>query len=507
MSWRSVLGFRKLARHGAMVIFCAVLAACTTQMLENAPPDPAKPWQPKTTGSNAGTARSAGDFGVEGPPEVSALQPTPDISSDKTYGLPELIDIAQTRNPLTRVAWQQARQAALAAGMVEATYLPFISANVIAGRQEVTQPLPIPIGGRDDVTTTVDGVSPQIALQWLVFDFGQRSALHAAARHNSDAANVLFNGAHQTIIYDVTRGYFLYGAARNRVRSAQQSLSNSRKIEDAAQARSQKGIGTTIELAQARQAVAQAQFGLVQAQGTEKDSYQALLAAMGVSPMTKMRIKEPGSRRLPQDVGKPTEAMIKAALTRRPDVLASFSAMKASESGIKAAQAELMPKVFLGAVAATGSTNLSASGLPTIGQQASTSGVMIGATLPLFDGGLRQAQLANAQSLAAASAATFEKTRDAAAREIVVSTEALRSALASHRAASALTQASAVTYDAALDSYRAGIGNITVATAANSGLLAARQGEADGYTASLVAAANLAFVLGAMTSGDSVAQR
>ena len=289
--------------------------------------------------------------------------------------------------------------------------------------------------------------------------------------------------------------------------SAQQSLSNSRKIEDAAQARAQKGVGTTVELAQARQAVAQAQFGLVQAQGTEKDTYQALLASMGVSPMTKMRIKEPGSRRLPQDVGKPTEAMIKAALARRPDVLASFSAMKASESGIKAAQAELMPKVFLGAVAATGNTNLSASGLPTIGQQASASGVMIGATLPLFDGGLRQAQLANAQSLAAASAATFEKTRDAAAREIIVSTDALRSALASHKAASALTQASAVTYDAALDSYRAGIGNITVATAADSGLLAARQTEADSYTASLVAAANLAFVLGAMTSGDTVAQR
>lgn len=490
----------------AMLLCCGFLAACTMNGLDAAPDDPSRPWTP-TPSMQDGKATSAegsttSGYSVPAEPEVSVLTPTPGLSATREYSLPELIDIAQEQNPATRLAWQRARQAALATGMVKASYLPFIAANVIGGYQQVSASLPVPVAGQDTVSNTISGVSPQIALQWLVFDFGQRDALHKAAKQNSLAANILFNGTHQQIIYDVTRAYYLYGAARSRVQIAGQNLSNSKQILAAAEARSQKGLGTSVEVAQARQQVAQAQFGLVQSQGMERDAYQALLAAVGISPMTKLKVRDSNGRRLPSGVGAPTEAMIKVALARRPDVLASFSAMKASEAGIAAAQAEFLPKVYLGAVAAGGNSNLSASGLPTIGQQSSTTGVLVGATVPLFDGGLRDAQLKNAQSVAAASSVTFQKTRDAAAREIVASADALRSALASYKAATALTDAAKVTYDAALDSYRAGVGNITVLTAADSGLLDARQARSDAYAASLVAAANLAFVLGDMTSAD-----
>lgn len=136
---------------------------------------------------------------------------------------------------------------------------------------------------------------------------------------------------------------------------------------------------------------------------------------MGVSPMTELKVRESAGQALPASIGVPTEALITSALAQ-PDVLAAFSAMKASQSAIKAAEAEFLPKVYLGAVAAAG-TNLSAPpGLPTIGQQSSASGVVLGATMPIYDGGLRAAQLKTAESLAAVTEATFDKTRDAAAR-------------------------------------------------------------------------------------------
>ncbi|MBB3808341.1 TolC family protein [Pseudochelatococcus contaminans] len=504
----------RYTRHGkkapstfaATVAVAGLLAGCTSAMLENAPADPSQPWKPRTSEAQAGASAYAGsspDFSVPADPSVTALKASSDINTTRAYGLAELIDIAQSHNPTTQVAWQTARQAALAAGMVEATYLPLITANVIGGKQWVNNALPVPILGRDTETTTISGVSPQIALQWLVFDFGQRSALHEAAKHNSTAANILFNGIHQKIIFDVTRTYYVYGAAQNRVSISRQNLANSQKILAAADARVQKGIGNTVELAQARQAVAQARFGMVQAEGQAQDAYQALLASAGIPPTTTIRIKPITGRKLPADVGAPTERLISAALARRPDVLASLAAAKASQSGIKAAEAEFMPKVFLGAVAADGSTHLSASGLPTLGQQASASGFMIGATMPLFDGGLRAAQLKNAQSVAQVAQTTHHQTLNDAAREIVVSVNTLRSALASYRAASALASAAAVTYDAALESYSAGVGDITVATAADTGLLTARQAQSDAYAASLVAAANLAFMLGSMTSQEA----
>jgi outer membrane protein TolC len=505
------------ARAAALLVACALVSACALSALDTAPSDPTKPWTPPESaaadpahappadGAQSGPA-PAPDFRVPADPAVAVLTPTPGLSREKAYSLPELIDIAQSRNALTRIAWQQARQAALATGMVEATYLPFIAANVIGGTQKFSASLPVSIGSKDSVSTTIEGVSPQVALQWLVFDFGQRGALHEAARHNAAATNVLFNGAHQKIIYDVTRAYFLYGAARSRARISAETLANSRRIEEAADSRMRNGVGTTVEVAQARQQVAQSRFALVQAQGAERDTYQGLLAAMGVSPMTELKVRESAGRALPASIGVPTEALITSALAQRPDVLAAFSAMKASQSAIKAAEAEFLPKVYLGAVAAAGNTNLSASGLPTIGQQSSASGVVVGATMPIYDGGLRAAQLKTAESLAAVTEATFDKTRDAAAREIVISADTLRSALAAYTAASALAKAAATTYDAALDAYRAGLGSIQVATAADSGLQTARIAQSEAHAAALVAAANLAFVLGAMTSRDVPAQ-
>ncbi|MFT7721220.1 MAG: TolC family protein [Roseateles sp.] len=493
---------RSLARGGAFALACAALSACALSALDSAPQSPSTPWVPAT---EAGGTAAAPGFRVPADRAVAVLIPTPGIVRDKAYSLPELIDIAQTNNPLTRVAWQQARQAALAAGMVEATYLPFISASVIGGHQKITNSLPLPIGTINKVDSDLEGISPQVALQWLVFDFGQRGALHAAAQHNATAANILFNAAHQKIIFDVTRTYALHGAALSRERIAAQALANSRRIQDAAEERMRKGLGTTVELAQANQQVAQARFALVQAQGAGHDAYQALLAAMGVSPVTTIKIREASGRPLPDTVAVPTEALITAALAQRPDVLASFSALKASQAGIFAAQAEFLPKVFLSAVAVGGNTNFSAGGLPTIGQQSSAAGVLVGATVPLYDGGLRAARLRTAESLAAASEATLDKVRDTAAREIVVGANTLRSALAAHTAATALVKAAAVTYDAALDAYTSGVGTLTAATAADSALLTARQAQADAHAASLVAAANLAFVLGDMTSREAPA--
>lgn len=47
----------------------------------------------------------------------------------KVYSLPELIDIAQSNNPLTRTAWNGARNAALTTGIAESAYLPKLRAT------------------------------------------------------------------------------------------------------------------------------------------------------------------------------------------------------------------------------------------------------------------------------------------------------------------------------------------------------------------------------------------
>lgn len=465
-----------------------VLVGCATDQLKHAPVSPSMPWTPSG-------AAATGSFAVPVNPRIAELPPPPAINPQHTYQLPELIDLAQMHNPDTRVAWQQARQAALAVGIAEATFLPMISASVIGGYQKTHTPLPYNLNLDTANNVMVSGVG----LQWLMFDFGQRSALVDAAKNMSFAANVSFNGMHQKLIYDVTRTYHQYGAALSRIKITQKALHNSTMILAAAQARRQSGVATTVEVAQARQLVAQSQLNHVLAQGAERDARQALLGVMGVSPSSQIKISYSEDKTLPEMGGNLTQTMIKLALSQRPDVLASFAAAQAAISGIKAAEADFLPKVYLAGAVAKGHGRFDAQGLPSVGLQASSSNILIGVSVPLYDGGIRAARVKEAESRAAAANEIFKKTQDVAVREIMLAANALRSALESNKAALNLVDTALITYDAALDSYRNGVGTMAVANEAANSLLTAQQMGVDTHAYALIAAANLAFVMGEMT--------
>src|SRR5215469_1369142 len=99
---------RRIALAGVML-----LGACNdTRDLAPASPDTPGQFEPsKEAPAAPAPAAAARRFTV---PENTAVQlPSPaDIEPNHAYSLIELIDIAQRRNPPTRVAWEQARQAA-----------------------------------------------------------------------------------------------------------------------------------------------------------------------------------------------------------------------------------------------------------------------------------------------------------------------------------------------------------------------------------------------------------
>lgn len=493
-----------LRQPGLVLAMCMVLSGCASDALTLAPASPDKPWKPSpkdpvVSAMTSGSPEVPSGFGVPVLPEVSVLPTAPTIDSKRAYGLPELIDIAQRENPDTRLAWNRARQAALAVGLVEATFLPRLSANVISGWQKTHTPLPLLPGNRS-INTELNGVVPALALEWLIFDFGQRSALAEGARQASFAANVLFNGTHQKIIHEVTHAYYQYGGANAQIQVADQALKNARQIANAVEARRKAGLATVLETSQANQQVAQAKLRQVTAQGNQQIAYQALLAAAGLPANMHIKINAPQKNTLPGTNTMLTDEAIRLAISRRPDVLASYAAMKASEQGITAAEAEFLPKVYLGAVAATNRTNFDVRGLPSLQQQTSSSNVILGVTIPIFDGGLRSARLHDARIQADKASDVFQQSQQAAMREIIAASNMLRTALASHQAASELVRTAQTTYDGALEAYRQGLGTLTAVTIADTALLDAQQARMDARTASQVAAANLAFMMGNMTA-------
>ena len=71
------------------------------------------------------------------------LRDSPDsrftIDSAKTYSLPELIDMAEAHNPVTRDSWERARAQAAAVGVARSELFPLLGAIAVSetGRQEV----------------------------------------------------------------------------------------------------------------------------------------------------------------------------------------------------------------------------------------------------------------------------------------------------------------------------------------------------------------------------------
>src|SRR5262245_12736696 len=130
--------FRHIALAGLVL-----LGACNDTR-DLAPASPDTPWEfePSTAAPAApAPAAAARRFTV---PENTAVQlPSPaDIDPNNVYSLVELIDIAQRRNPATRVAWEQARQAAINVGIARAAYLPALTANAVAGWEHFVTPFP-----------------------------------------------------------------------------------------------------------------------------------------------------------------------------------------------------------------------------------------------------------------------------------------------------------------------------------------------------------------------------
>lgn len=443
-------------------------------------------------------------------PALAVLQPIEGINATHEYDLAELIHLAQIHNPATRIAWQEAEQAALAAGMVKSTYLPMITASVVAGRQsfhtqhdiELAHLLNIESRSKD----TGHGVVPAISLSWLLFDFGRREAAHQAALELKTAQQAKFNTTHQTIVFNVARTYFAYSAARQKTQLSQQHLIQSQRLVEAAQARFDAGVGTSIDLAQAKQLAAQVRLLWVQQQGTERDSYSALLGAMGLAPTTTLKIKGSADRVLPPLHHLPTEAALQQALAYRPDLMAADAVVRAAEQGIELVKADYKPSVGMVAVAAAGSASLNMNNAIQTQPHAKGHAVFLGMSVPIYDGGLRRQRLYSAQSKAQAARDMLEQAQQLALREIHLAANTLRTALEAYEASEELLAAARLTYEAAQESYEVGLSSMMLATESANGLLDATEAHATAHAAALTASANLAFVMGQIDSAQVLAQ-
>lgn len=103
------------------------------------------------------------------------------------------------------------------------------------------------------------------------------------------------------------------------------------------------------------------------------------------------------------------EDVVASALERHPSIVAAARSLDAAQARLVQAKAGTSPQVAVNARASVGT--ISATGTPTGGGPTSSSNVSLGASLPLYDGGMTAVQVAEAEAAVDAAIASLEATR------------------------------------------------------------------------------------------------
>src|SRR5262252_4990015 len=108
------------------------------------------------------------------------LQPASTLDPAKIYTLSELVNIGEQNNPETRVAWENAKARAADLGITQSTLYPTVAAAVLADSHRLGM-----FFGTSFEEQIIETFSPVFLLDYIIFDFGQRSQQISAQKRST----------------------------------------------------------------------------------------------------------------------------------------------------------------------------------------------------------------------------------------------------------------------------------------------------------------------------------
>ncbi len=454
-----------------------------------APPSSNNQWQAPDLGRFAGEITAAKEPGIE---------------ASKNYELAELIDLAERINPETKVAWEQAKQAAAAVGLAKSQYYPVLALK--AGANDVREPVPLPLtatkGGFMDVE--VQEGSPVATLDWVLLDFGRRKADVRAAKYQLLAANFGFNARHKEIVFKVQSAFYQLSTARGRINVAQTSLDSATKVQEATEERFKQGLATAPDVSQARQQAAQAAFDFEAVQVGERDARVALAEAIGILPTAPFQVEDFSRLPIPTNLEYSVDRVIDRSMEQRPDLLAKLANLREREADIRRARAAYYPTLsFQGMVGGAfdrAGIAVDGEGLPWASTQQPIWGAGVALTWSMFDGGARRRKLEAAQSAREAARHDLDDSRDKVISQVWRYYSDTKLAIRRLEVAVALVEASQKSYQQTFEAYKNGLSSLVDLLSARRALSQAEYTQLDTRATVLESTAALAFASGDLGS-------
>jgi len=464
----------------AMVV--AFFSHSTCAFGQSAPGSPDHPW-------HAPAAEQKLEMEAKGVPHPELI-----LDPAKTYSLSELVDLAESHNPQTRLAWERARSQAAALGVARSDLYPTLVA--VALSQTVRQEI---LFANHFYPQVVQDFAVAVELNYTIFDFGARRGRIDSAKAETLAANLAFNDVHRSIIYQVQHAYYQLLNATGQEDAARANLANAQAVQQAAEERLNNGLATLPDVLEARSATAQAEYELQAVLGAEEIARGNLATSLGISPTTTIHVQALNDLTIPDSTSEAVDTAIDRALAQRPDLLQQVAEIRSANARIKEANAAYYPSLQVTATP----TGQALFGLqkpsPWVFTGDLAGGIVFNLNWTILDGGARRNNLARAKADEHAAEAQANAKRDQIANEVWAAYSSLNTAFRQHQSALALLEASSKSYEAALESYNYGLRNFLDVTAAQRTLALARSADVLARTQVLTALVEVAF-----RTGDSV---
>src|SRR5580704_7788946 len=169
--------------------------------------------------SVASTPQAAADCAARATPDSKIAN----LDASRPYSLAELIDIGEHNNPTARIAWERAKQRAESLGIAKSEYFPVLAGIAAFGDSRQINPFPKALIPKGYSMVEAPFAQPEIALDYLLFDFGKRNAKVDAATAQKLAAGANFIQTNQDVAFRVATAYYNLVTAQERLQAASET--------------------------------------------------------------------------------------------------------------------------------------------------------------------------------------------------------------------------------------------------------------------------------------------
>lgn len=374
--------------------------------------------------------------------------------------LHDVVDRAMCNNPKTRQAWANVKIQAASVGTARAAFLPTVGATLQEAREwRSGQPAD---HGPYKSNNTDNQQTANISLNWVLYDFGGRSASLENATALLAAAQANQRAVLQTVFATVAKDFYSAQAAWGTLVAAQEIESTASASSDAAAARVDRGIAPISDQLQAETALAEAVVSRANAQREWKIASGVLAADMNLSPTSALVLPDVSDGVAPgSDFIESVETLITRARRSYPGVAAAGAQVAAAKANAAQIRAEGLPRLSLISQFNYNKRPDSLQGGypgPRATRREWYVGVQV--TFPIFEGFARKYRTAQAKAQIELQREVLDDTRRQVGLDVWNAYQTVLSATTNLSHSATLLSLAQRSYDAARHRYRMGVGNV-----------------------------------------------